>query len=124
MKIILDTNFLTVPVQFKVDIFAEIENLIEGEYELCIMEGTMRELKNLASSSGKDAMSAKLAIKMMERANINVLKSEKSHVDDAILEIADENTIVATNDKKLRAQLKDNNVKVIYLRNKKYLEMM
>ena len=124
MKIILDTNFLMIPIQFKVDIFSEFERLMEGQYELWIMEGTERELKKVAKNKGKKGIPARLALKIIKKNNIKVLKSKKDHVDDAIVEIADKNTIVATNDKKLRQQLKDKNVKIIYLRGKKYLELM
>lgn len=124
MKIILDTNFLMVPIQFKVDIFTEIQSLFDGDYELYIMEGTKRELENLSKSNKKDSKTAKLALELAESNNIKVLESEITHVDDAIVEIADENTTVATNDKKLKQKLKDKSVKVIYLRSKKYLELM
>jgi rRNA-processing protein FCF1 len=123
MRIILDTNFLMLPIQFKIDIFAEIEMLVEGKYELCIMEGTIKELETLSGSKGKDSVPAKLALELIERRGIKTLKAKKSHVDDAILEVAGKNTAVATNDRKLIKKLKDKNIKVVYLRSKNRLEM-
>ena len=58
-----------------------------------------------------------------KKKNVKVIKTREKNVDNTIIRIADKNTIVATNDKELRQKLKNKNVKTVYLRNKKYLEM-
>ncbi|OGI15430.1 hypothetical protein A3K63_01770 [Candidatus Micrarchaeota archaeon RBG_16_49_10] len=123
MRVILDTNFLTLPAQFKVDIFGEIGMLLEGGYQLYIMEGTVAELERLAGSQKEDAKAAKIALRMLETRGVKVLPSKESYVDDAILEAADGETIVATNDRKLIKKLKDKSIKVIFLRGKNRLSM-
>lgn len=44
-KVILDTNFLLIPGQFKVNVFAEIERVMDVPYHLCIIDKTVDELK-------------------------------------------------------------------------------
>jgi len=54
---------------------------------------------------------------------VRIIKTNEKNADDAIVEISNENTIVATNDKELSQRLKDKNTKIIYLRGKNRLEL-
>jgi rRNA-processing protein FCF1 len=122
-RIILDTNFLTVPYQLKVDIFEEIDKLMEEDYELATLNGVIEELKKLSKSKGRDSIAAQIALELIKRKNVKIINTEEKKVDSAILKIADENTIIATNDKNLRKKIKNKNLKALYLRSKKRLEM-
>ncbi len=122
-KIILDSNFLTIPYQFNIDIFEEIHRIMEEDYELITLDGVIEELEELKKSKGKDAIAAKIGLELIKKKNVKVIKTREKNVDNTIIRIADKNTIVATNDKELRQKLKNKNIKTIYLRNKKYLEM-
>lgn len=122
-KIILDTNFLTIPYQFNVDIFEEIDRIMEEDYELITLDRVVEELKNMIKSKSKDAVAAKIALELIKKKNVKVISTDEKKVDNAIIKLADENTIVATNDRVLRKRIKDKNVKVLYLRSKKHLEM-
>ena len=122
-KIILDTNFLTIPVQFNLDIFEEIDKVMEEDYELFTTDGVIKELKKLAKSKGKDAVAARIGLELIERKNIKIIGTKKKDTDKGIIELADENTMIATNDKILRQKLKNKSLKTIYLRSKKYLTM-
>lgn len=122
-KIILDTNFLTIPYQFKVDIFEEIKKVVPENYELATLDGIIKELENLAKNKGKDSKAARIGLELIEKNQVKIIKTEEKKADDSIVEISDENTLVATNDKELRQRLKDKNVKVIYLRSKTRLEL-
>jgi hypothetical protein len=128
-KVIIDTNMLLVPGQHKVDIFSEIDRLLDEPYELVILKGSMDELdKILISGSGADKQAAKLAKMLIDHqqrrdfaatTSCKGLKitpsSPKVHVDDAIVEIA-EDTLVATNDAGLKRRLLERGVRVISLR--------
>jgi len=122
-KIILDSNFLTIPYQFNIDIFEEIDRIMEEEYELMTLDGVIEELKKIKKSKGKDAVAASIGLELIKKKNVRIIKTDEKSVDNAIIKIADKDTIVATNDRELRQKLKNKNVKSIYLRNKKYLEM-
>jgi hypothetical protein len=122
-KIILDTNFLTIPYQFNVDIFEEIDRIMEEDYELITLDRVVEELKNMIKSKSKDAVAARIALELIEKKNVKIINTDEKKVDNTIIKLADKDTIVATNDRVLRKKIKDKNVKVLYLRSKKHLEM-
>jgi len=123
-KIILDTNFLMIPLQFRVDIFSEFERICNFNYKLCIFEETISELRgimNNPNSSGKDKKAAEFALKLIKLKNINMIKSEKKDVDSLILENMGKYDYIATQDKQLKRELVKKGVSLIALRKKKYL---
>jgi hypothetical protein len=123
-KVILDTNFLTIPYQFSIDIFEKIKDLVRGEYEIVILDGTVRELKSLSNKKGGKSLAAKVGLELIEKKELKVIEAENGNVDDEIVDLSDDKTIVATNDKELIKRLKHKNVKIIYLRGRNRLEMM
>lgn len=124
-KVILDTNFLLLPFQFKVDIFAEIERLI-GKFEPIVLSTTLNELKKLVDlRSVKTSRLALSAMELVKRCRIIEVdvRSEENY-DDVILRIAKENNyIVATNDKLLRRKLRRAGITTIFLRQRAYLDV-
>ncbi len=43
--VVLDTNILTVPAQFSVDIFAESERVVERRIEFVVLKSVIQELE-------------------------------------------------------------------------------
>jgi len=121
MRVILDTNFLLIPVQFKVDIVHEIKKIMHVPFELCVMRATVEELKNIQKTQkGKDKDAAAFALRMIDKVHIKVLKSGTSYADQAILEAAKPKThIVATQDRLLKKQLQEKGVPLLVMRQKK-----
>jgi len=118
--VIIDTNFLLVPFQFRIDLFSELEYLIEMSHSYVISSGSIAELKKIAEKNGKNAIAARLALKMVEANSnrIEIVRSTK-HVDDWIVEYAEKRgAIVCTNDKGLRKRLKNADIKIIALKGK------
>lgn len=129
VKVLLDTNFLLIPGQFKVDIFSEIERIIPGAHELCILDRTLDELDSIISnkqSSGADKAAAKLAKALIKAKKIPDLKTEKNlNVDNLIKKQALQGGyIVATQDRALKSALKEKNIPLIVLRQKKHLKLL
>lgn len=123
-KIIIDTNFLMIPLQFRVDIFSEIDRICNFNYKLFIFEESINELKNIIEKqTGKNRKAAQFALKLVKLKNINLIKSEKKNVDSLILENASKDTIVATQDVLLKKKLLKKGASVIILRQKKYLQL-
>jgi rRNA-processing protein FCF1 len=119
-ELILDTNFLLIPFQFKVDVFSELEYLVDEPYQLVTSNQVTKELKKIAGKGGKTGAAGKFAIKLLEvnKGKIKFVETELS-VDDWILEYSKENkAIAATNDIKLKRRLKKYGIKVIGLRTK------
>lgn len=142
--IILDTNFLLIPFSLKVDIFSEIDKIINFPYEFVILEQSIDELKKIienSSEKGRNKEAAKSALRLInikkekkEVKIVNFLKNKQKtlykdinsksiSVDDIILNLNNKNIIIASQDTILRKKLKNKNIKTIYLRNKKKMEM-
>ena len=122
-KIILDTNFLLIPSEFKVDIFTEIQKVVPFQYELYIIDGTIAELHKIIEGRGvksKDKLNAKIGLQLVEQKKVVKIESQ-GHVDDVIVDIADSDTIVATSDRELRRRLRAKGIHLISLRKKQYL---
>jgi uncharacterized protein len=122
-RVIIDTNFLLIPSEFKVDIFAEIKRLVPLDYKLFIMDGTIAELHKIMESKfnkSKDKLNAKIGLQLVENKNIAKIES-RGHVDDIIVDISDKETIVATSDRELRRRLRAKGIRLIGLRKKQYL---
>jgi len=124
--VILDTNFLFIPLKFKVDIFSELERLYGISPKCIITLGTIKELEYLKNDAKpsflKEVNFAERLAQKCEIAKIQMMPEEK--VDDLILRYALETHYpVATNDLALKKKLRNNGLSIIYLRQKTHLEM-
>ena len=123
-KVVLDTNFLLVPYQFKIDVFRQIERLLEAPHEFIVPTGVVSELKKLAKGRGKEGAASRFALKLLGAYKVTKVRS-KGDVDGWIAEYAvKENAIVATNDVELRNRLKKGGVKMIALRSRARLGLV
>lgn len=114
MQILLDTNFLMLPAQHKVDIYKELAG------ELITLSNCVRELERLAKKKGKSAAQARIALQLA-RENVKIIDSGGT-TDKALVACAmQKRCAVATNDSALIKSLKSHNIKIIRLRQKKYL---
>ena len=123
-KVIIDTNFLLIPGQFKVDIFSEIGRILEEPHELFMVEKTLAELEKIAQAgSVKDRFAAKLALVLAAQKGLKRVPSSKGDIsaDDEIVVASDKDTYVATQDIALQRRAREKGAKVIMLRQKKYL---
>lgn len=126
LKVVIDSNFLLIQPQFKIDILKELENVIGRKIELIILSSVYAELDGISKSKKlRERKAALTAMKLLEPFDvINVPKQPDETVDDQIIRFAREwNYPVATNDKKLRKRLSAMNLTVIYLRQKSRLEI-
>ena len=127
IQVILDTNFLTVPAQFGVDVFSEAERVLERSVEFILLESVIDEIKAKFERSGKtDRRMFKVALDLTERCKIvEIDQSMKDTlVDDQLLEYAASvNGVLATNDRELRERASERGVPVLILRGRKHLEL-
>lgn len=121
--IIFDTNFLFVPFEFKVDVISEILRLVSSSFNLFIYEGTISELEAIEKKKDKNKKFLPLIITMLKNYNFKIIKSQISYIDEQILSNLDKNVLIATNDKQLRLKIQKERFKVLYLRQKRYLEI-
>jgi rRNA-processing protein FCF1 len=126
VKVILDSNALFVPLQFKIDIFDGLERLLERNFELIVLSPVKRELEALAKrGSPKMRKNASYALKLAEKCTyVEVDAPASTLTDDVIVKVAGEwKAPVFTNDRQLKQRLRDISVPVIYVRQKSRLEI-
>jgi hypothetical protein len=126
LKVILDSNALFVPLQFKIDIFSDLQRLLNRNFELILLSPVKRELKALTEKgSPKMRKNASYALKLAEKCKyVEVGDLASALTDDIIVKVAkDWSSPVFTNDRQLRKRLKDISVPVIYVRQKSHLEI-
>lgn len=124
IKILFDTNFLTIPYQYGIDVLTEIEALIPEKHEISVPSSVIRELEKLGGEShGRDSVAARVALQMIKKSGeITIIDvHENTGVDDTLLDLAVKNkpdVFVCTNDKILRRKLKENGVRTVCMRGK------
>jgi|SRR3989338_5819077 len=126
-KILLDTNFLLIPYQFRMDIFTQIDRIMHFPYKIFVLDKSVEELKKIVEEQkGKNKDAAKIALKLIAIKNISIVKTKGSkRTDDVIVELSSENSyIVATQDKDLKRRLINHRIEVIVLRQKKILVLV
>jgi len=118
-KIILDTNFLMIPAQFKVDIFGEIKKVMNYNYQLFVLKGTIEELNNIIEKqTGKNKSAAKIALKLIKAKGLKILDINQKPVDEILIDLS-KDYIIATQDKELKKKIKHK----IILRERKKMEL-
>jgi hypothetical protein len=117
--VIADTNFLMVPGLFGIDVFSELDRVLDRKYRVIVPESVVKELNQLARGTSDERSAARIALALVQRGQ--VIKTD-APADDAILELAKgEDRAVGTNDVRLRRELRTRGVPVIYLRQKSHL---
>jgi rRNA-processing protein FCF1 len=126
VKVILDSNALFVPLQFKIDIFDGLEQLLERSLELILLSPVKRELEAIVRKGApKMRKNASHALKLADKCKyIEVDAPDSALADDVIVKIAEKwKSPVFTNDRQLKKRLRDISVPVIYVRQKSRLEI-
>jgi rRNA-processing protein FCF1 len=126
LKVILDSNAMLVPLQFKIDIFSDLERLLNRSFEVILLSPVKRELEAIArKGSPKMRKNASYALKLAKKCRyVEVDFPASALTDDVIVKIAEEwKSPVFTNDRKLKQRLRDISVPVIYVRQKSRLEI-
>lgn len=127
LTVVLDTNFLFIPIRFGVDIFRESERVVDRLLVFAVTPQILKEIEGLrVNASPSFERELRFVDKVLEEC---VVLDEKffpcESVDDSILRIAvEKDYIVATTDTELRNRLRKSNVKVLFLRQKTHLELL
>ena len=126
-KILFDTNFLMIPLRFGVDVFEEAERVLNQPPEYYVTRSVLEEMARLKQGASPSFVKElSFAEKLAERCIVLEVEAEDEEtVDESILRTATENRmIVGTADAELRSRLREAGVKVLVLRQKRYLELV
>ncbi len=110
--VVLDTNALLMPFQFKLNIDHELRRLF-GDVPVLVPQAVLQELGSL---DDKHAKAAAALARKYESVDTD------ANGDDAVIEAAERRSAaVVTNDKKLIARLRERGITVVRLRGGRYL---
>jgi rRNA-processing protein FCF1 len=126
LKVILDSNALFVPFQFKIDVFEALETLLGRKFEPILLSTIKKELEAVVEKgSPKMRKWASFALRLAEKCTfLEVEETVVESPDDSIVEMAKKcGCLVFTNDRALRKRLRDISVPTIYVRQKSRLEI-
>lgn len=122
MMIAIDANMLLAIGQFKVDVFSEIEKMFGKNAAVVVPMQVFDEV--LALGKGKEKKAAGIALEEIKSRGVKIVSvNADGGADNALVEMAKEGCIVASNDAGLRKRIKGFAGKVIYLRQKRFLKI-
>ncbi len=79
-----------------------------------------KELKGLEKNYKKEI---KIALEVMKKEKFKEIKIEGKNADEVLIELSEKGYLIATNDKELKEKIKKKNGKVLFLRQKKIIEI-
>ena len=125
IKVILDSNALFLPLEYRMDIFEEIKQLFGRNVEFVLLSPVKHELELLAAQNAtKVRRQASFALRLAEKCKFVAVENYGETTDDIIVRVAKNwNSPVFTNDRVLKRRLRDISVPVIYLRQKTRLDI-
>ena len=97
-----------IPFQFHIDIFQEIEYLLQKKVDFIVPSAVKQELTSISARGGEGSSEASLALQLASRCRVvEVSLQPEETVDDAIVKAAQKlSAVVATNDIELKKKLK------------------
>lgn len=136
MLLILDANFILLPVQFGIDIYDLLPLTVPESISTQTLSPVVDEIQKkmemepIGSKFKRDANTALNLFYTKSNKVIQYKREPGLSVDDTILKFAVEelkkgnSVCVATNDKKLKDKLLQNNIHVVILRARKTLQFI
>lgn len=125
MEILIDTNILIYAGKDNIDLFKLIKDNFPNA-EVIIPEEVIFEVKKMKENAKKlkEKKAASLILQIINKNYIKKIRLGEGDVDDLLLEEAlKRKAAIITSDKTLKQKLKKANVKTIYLKQKKILEV-
>lgn len=124
--IILDTNFLLVPIRFRVDIFEETERVLNQLIKFAVTPSILKEIEYLKTKANPSFLRELVFVeKIIEKCTVlNEPIIDGENTDDSIIRIASsQGYYVGTSDKELRRKLREAGVRIVFLRQRRYLDV-
>lgn len=136
--VVLDANFILVPIQFNIDVYSEIKNMIPGKVRIVILKAVIDELELKREREKKKTFKRQvnLSLAILDQnirknpklfIEVDRLKKKGEHVDNIIISVAEEinekaRVYVATNDKIVRKKCRELDIPPIFMRQRRLLK--
>ena len=124
LTVVLDTNFILIPIRFGIDITAELGRVVEASFVLAVTPAVLEELKRLEGKvKAAEVKDVRFALNMASGLKVtDDVLSKGEDVDDQLLRLAVERGyIIATTDAGLRRRLRERGLPVVYMRQGRHL---
>jgi len=144
--VLLDTNFLMIPAELRIDIFSELKRIMFEDYKVFVLDKSIEELdKIIEKGNEREKTCARIAKEILRMNRVCILKtgsktknflntlkipftSINKSVDDLIFEFVlavkeKRRVYVATQDNELKKRLRDIGCRIIFLRKKSFLKI-
>ncbi|MGB9200276.1 PIN domain-containing protein [Methanobacterium sp.] len=112
--------------QFHIDVVSELEKILPS-CKLLVPTAVLKELSRIKNrTKGKNKIAASIAIKIATSSPIQVLEMELrkgESVDDSLLRLSEKSQLLCTNDRELRIKAREKDINVIFLRQRRYLDV-
>jgi rRNA-processing protein FCF1 len=111
-----------IPLRFGVDVFSVTDDALNDITEFYVSSRVLDEIK-LLKEKAKPSLAKELlfALKMAELCKI-IPDDSTGYVDDSLIGLAEKHDmIIGTSDSELRQRARERGVKVVYLRQRRYL---
>jgi len=112
--------------QFHIDVVSELEQILPS-CRLLVPTAVLKELSRIKNRTrGKNKIAASIAIKIATSSPIEVLEMElkqRESVDDSLLRLSEKSRLLCTNDRELRIKARKKDINVIFLRQRRYLDV-
>lgn len=120
-KVALDTNILLAINELKIDVFGNIrENL--GKVEFIIPTQVEEELAKLEKKNARGRKSVLIARESIKKNNVKHVRVNAKNADLALAKLSTR-AIIASNDRELKKTVIKKNGHIIFLRQKKFIEV-
>ncbi len=116
MRYVIDTNVWVYAAMHKADIFSQL-----GGEEIFTLSTVIGELKTLSKGKGRVSSAAKVALRMMEKFGVKIIK-HAGRSDEKLMELSGKGYVVVTNDGELIERIKNAGGKVMTLRKGRIVE--
>jgi rRNA-processing protein FCF1 len=122
VKILCDTNFLLVPLRFGVDIFQESEKTLNDVTTFYVSSRVLDEIRILKKKAKPTFEKELMFAEKIAARCIFVNDNSCSLVDDSLISLSRKmGMVLATTDSMLRKKARLEGIKVLYLRQRRYL---
>ncbi len=112
--------------QFHLDVVGELEQILPS-CRLLVPSAVLIELNRIKNrSKGKNRAAASVALKIASSHPLKVLDMELEEgetVDDALLRLSGKSRVLCTNDRELRRKARKLDINVVYLRQRRHLDV-
>ncbi len=138
-KVVIDSNFILLPFQYKINYFEEITYLLEGSTNFMIYQQSLDELnakKARNEEKQKFQLQYEAGLRYLEKMQSSYdlqIVNERKNLDETTDEFlirklkelnnASFRVFLASNDKNLRREARKIKVNLIFLRSKKFLQV-